>query len=293
MLQFFHENRYPPWVFQPDFVDFVNENTYHPQQAQSTRIATVAVGHAETCAVTGATGLVLAPGHCGGLCRQRAARLRKTEMVYRHRKYVVLFGPRSVTLERIAGQLNVLLRYFEGADDCLRYLSKCCCDLLIVDLGGSATEGLEVLRRVGDICPWLGRLAFVGAGGTITAVEVMKMGATECIERPISEELLLSVVEQALSRTESSNSSSLGALTPTELRIVNMVLAGKTSKEIASSLKRSKRTIDAHRSKIMHKLGTSNLMELARWAMSEGFYLSGSTWSARTSDPDDSPLRNR
>jgi DNA-binding NarL/FixJ family response regulator len=197
-----------------------------------------------------------------------------------------------VTLERIAGQLDVLLRHFEGADDCLRYLSKCCCDLLVVDLGGSATEGLEVLRKAGDMCPWLGRLAFVGAGGTITAVEVMKMGATECIEKPVPEELLLSVVRQALNRVQLSNSGSLGTLTPTELRIVDLVLAGKTSKEIASLLKRSKRTIDAHRSKIMHKLGTSNLMELAKWAVSEGFYLSGSSWSARTRGRDGGTSQN-
>jgi two-component system response regulator FixJ len=203
-------------------------------------------------------------------------------MVYRHLKYVVLFGKQPMTLARIAKQLHVRLRCFEREDECLHYLSKCCCDLLVIDLEKSATEALDVLTKVRGMCPWLARLVLISAGGIASAVEVMKMGATECLEKPLSQERLSSVIQRELSRLESSDSKSHAVLTPSELRVLGMVLAGKTSKEISSSLSRSRRTIDAHRSRIMHKLGTSNLLELAKWAMSRGFYSPQSGGSAHT-----------
>ena len=197
------------------------------------------------------------------------ARLEK--MVYRHRKYVVAFHVQPLTLERIAKQLGVLLRCFEQADDCLRYLSKCCCDLLIIDLEPAAEEALDMLRKVRDVCPWPARLVLVAGDDTAGAVEAMKAGATECLTKPLQEEILLSVVQRELKRMESSKVNSPAVLTPMELKILNMVLAGRTSKEMAGVLNRSKRTIDAHRSRIMHKLGASNLLDLARWAISRGF----------------------
>lgn len=175
------------------------------------------------------------------------------------------------TLGRIAKQLGVLLRCFERPDDCLRYLSKCCCDLLVIDLEESAGEGLQVLRKARDVCPWPARLVLVAGHGTADAVEAMKAGATECLPKPVQEELLLSVIQRELNRMESSDVNSPAVLTPAELKILNMVLAGRTSKEMAGLLNRSKRTIDAHRSRIMHKLGASSLLDLAKWAVSRGF----------------------
>jgi len=192
-------------------------------------------------------------------------------MVYRHRKYVVLFSAQPLMLERIAKRLGLLVRAFGRRDDCLRYLSKCCCDLLIIDLEDSAAEGLDVLRKARDICPWPARLVLVAEDGTTDAVEAMKAGATECMPKPLQEELLLSVVERELKRMESCDFGSPAVLTPMELKILNMVLAGRTSKEMAGVLNRSKRTIDTHRSKIMHKLRASNLLDLAKWALSRGF----------------------
>jgi FixJ family two-component response regulator len=192
-------------------------------------------------------------------------------MVYRSRKYIVLFGSQPGMLRGVAGQLDALLRRFGHADECLRYLGKCNCDLFVVDLEETGTQGLEVLSEARRMCPWLAVLALVGPGSTSGAVEAMKRGAAECLEKPAAEYVLRSAVERELSRVEPSDPDSIGVLTPAELKIVGMVLAGRTSKEIATALKRSKRTIDAHRSGIMHKLRVSSLVELAQWAISKGF----------------------
>ena len=192
-------------------------------------------------------------------------------MVYRHCKYVVLFSTQPLMLERIAKQLGMLLRCFERPDECLHYLAKCCCDLLVIDLEESAAEGLDVLRKARDICPWPGKLVLVAGDGTANAVEAMKAGATECLQKPVQEEFLSAVVQRELKRMEASDLNSPAVLTPMELKVLNMVLAGRTSKEMAGMLNRSKRTIDAHRSRIMHKLGASSLLDLARWAVSKGF----------------------
>jgi len=203
-------------------------------------------------------------------------------VVYRQRKYVVLLSTMAMASRRIAGQPGVLLRCFASADACLQYLSKHCCDLLTVDLDGLATEGTDVLSKARTLWPWLPRLVLVGAGDVASADVVMRMENTQCLEKPLTERLLLSALQWELSRMESSNFGSLGALTPTELKITHMVVTGRTSKEIASLLKRSKRTIDAHRSRVMHKLGISNVAELVKWAMSKGFYSSDSGGPAQT-----------
>ncbi len=192
-------------------------------------------------------------------------------MVYRHRKYIVLLGTEPRMVERVAEQVAALLRCFARKDDCLRYLARCCCDLLIIDLEASGEDGLDVLGKMRDICPWPARLALAARDDTAGAVKAMKAGATECLPKPLHEELLLSVVRRELTRMDSSDLFSPAMLTPTELKILNMVLTGKTSKEMAGALNRSKRTIDAHRSRIMHKLGASSLLDLAKWGISRGF----------------------
>jgi two-component system CheB/CheR fusion protein len=104
----------------------------------------------------------------------------------------------------------------------------------------------------------------------------MKLGAADFIEKPIGGEELLASVERALAQSRDSDvaeawreaaKSHMSALTARQREIMDMVLAGQPSKNIAADLGISQRTVENHRAAIMHKTGVKSLPALARLAV--------------------------
>jgi two-component system CheB/CheR fusion protein len=115
-----------------------------------------------------------------------------------------------------------------------------------------------------------------GMGDVPTAVRAMKAGAVDFIEKPIGRSELLASIERALETTRDSAklsawresaAASIATLTARQRQIMDLVLAGHPSKNIAADLGISQRTIENHRAAIMTKTGSKSLPALIRLAL--------------------------
>jgi two-component system CheB/CheR fusion protein len=137
-------------------------------------------------------------------------------------------------------------------------------------------SGLELLHRLREQALSLPAIMITGDSDVPMAVEAMKAGASDFIEKPVGAADLLASVDRALDLFEDANkatawreaaSSRLEGLTVRQLQVMDMVLAGSPSKNIAADLRISQRTVENHRAAIMRKTGAKSLPALARLAM--------------------------
>jgi two-component system CheB/CheR fusion protein len=147
---------------------------------------------------------------------------------------------------------------------------------LLIDASLPGMSGLELLRRLNDSGYRLPSIMIAGHGDIPLAVHAMKAGASDFIEKPISRDDLLASIERALeqSRDESKlfawreeAATHVAELTPRQRQIMELVLAGYPSKNIAADLGISQRTVENHRASIMKKTGSKSLPALARLAL--------------------------
>lgn len=137
-------------------------------------------------------------------------------------------------------------------------------------------NGLELLHRLREAGHRLPAIMITGSSDVAVAVEAMKAGASDFIEKPIGADELLACIERALDRSRDTQklttwretaADQVGDLTPRQRQIMDMVLAGQPSKNIARDLSISQRTVENHRASIMKKTGSRSLPELARLAL--------------------------
>jgi len=158
---------------------------------------------------------------------------------------------------------------FDRAAECLEHLPSRRCDLLITDLRMPEMDGMELLKRIVSLTPTTPVVILTGYGDIPTAVKALKAGAVDFVEKPPHKESFVDKIESILQ--ESTNNNRLGTrLSKREREVLRLVVEGKTNKEIATLLSRSTRTIEVHRSHIMHKLGVKNVIELVKWTAGMG-----------------------
>jgi len=145
------------------------------------------------------------------------------------------------------------------------------CDLLILDLAGHESEGLEMLEQARRMTPWMQSLTIVERAAVCCAIRAIKTGASDCLDQPVEQDRFLAAVRTQLAKIDASPRRRPRALTAMEVQILQMILAGRTSFEMADELHRSKRTIDVHRKNIMHKLQATGLVDLIKRALDMGF----------------------
>jgi two-component system CheB/CheR fusion protein len=147
---------------------------------------------------------------------------------------------------------------------------------LVIDAYLPGMSGLELLRRMKDAGDHLPAIMITGNSDVAIAVEAMKAGASDFIEKPISRGELLVCVGRALEQSRDASkllawhveaASHLADLTPRQHEIMGLVLAGYPSKNIAADLGISQRTVENHRASIMKKTGSKSLPALARLAV--------------------------
>ena len=147
---------------------------------------------------------------------------------------------------------------------------------LLVDAAMPGMDGLEVLRRLAAAGHALPAIVITGHGDVATAVAAMKAGALDFIEKPVGTPDLLAAIGRALDRSHDAGVRSLwqaaaargiAGLTGRQRDVMAMVLAGQPSKNIATDLGISQRTVETHRAAIMRKTGARSLPALARLAL--------------------------
>ena len=139
--------------------------------------------------------------------------------------------------------------------------------------GMSGLELIQHLRKMGNNLP---AIMITGNSDVSMAVEAMKAGASDFIEKPIGSAELIASVERALDQTRDSGkreawnkaaAKHIAELTPRQREIMDMVVAGHPSKNIAADLKISQRTVENHRAAVMERTGCKSIPALARLAL--------------------------
>ena len=160
---------------------------------------------------------------------------------------------------------------FSDADSCIGRLNTRTCDLLITDVKMPGMGGLEVLAQTKRLAPWLPVVVMTSYADIPMAVQAVKAGACEFMEKPFEIEPFLEVVESALKENELNDYMVGKPLTKAENVILRLILEGMSNKGIAYKLQRSERTVEVHRSHIMRKLDVDNVVDLVKRATSMGF----------------------
>jgi two-component system, chemotaxis family, CheB/CheR fusion protein len=147
---------------------------------------------------------------------------------------------------------------------------------LIIDAYLPGMSGLDLLKRLKDDGHLPPAIMITGDGDVSIAVQAMKAGAADFIEKPVGRDELIASVARALERELDAGKRSawqedaanhVAGLTPRQHQIMDLVLAGHPSKNIAADLGISQRTVENHRASIMKRTGSKSLPALARLAV--------------------------
>jgi two-component system response regulator FixJ len=148
---------------------------------------------------------------------------------------------------------------------------------LILDIRMPGMSGLELqqhLNRTGSMLPVI---FITGHGDVPMAVQAMKEGAFEFIQKPFRDQDLLDRINHALQQDAESRSNlarradvvrRLETLTPRERQVMDMVVDGSANKVIAIDLNLSERTVEIHRAKVMEKMGARSVAHLVKLQLS-------------------------
>ena len=147
---------------------------------------------------------------------------------------------------------------------------------LIADIRMRGKSGLELQQLLNDKGIKMPVIIITGHGDVPVAVQAMKAGAIDFLEKPYDNEVLVTRIKQCLSEVSKSQDKSriiaeaktyLSRLTPREREVMNLLVAGKHNKIIAKELNISVRTAEAHRAKVMKKLHAESLSDIVRLAL--------------------------
>lgn len=176
---------------------------------------------------------------------------------------VFCLGSLAELQSALAVDRHITTRYFKTLATCLARLQTDHCDLLVVDLDESRTEGLRLLQEARKRFMLVPRLALVNHGDIDMAVKAMKGGATDCLEKPIDADRLRSTVQSLIHSGGSFEETEI-PLTRMERRVLGGILEGYSTRDIANRFHRSPRTIEVHRRNVMSKMRASNIVDLVR-----------------------------
>ncbi|MGZ8997810.1 MAG: response regulator transcription factor, partial [Allosphingosinicella sp.] len=150
---------------------------------------------------------------------------------------------------------------------------------ILLDVRMPGLDGLEVQRLLKERNVLLPVVVMTGHGDVNVAVQAMKGGAVDFIEKPFEKAVLLSAIEQCCERLEQSGKrqvradearARLAVLTSREMDVVLGLVRGHPNKTIAYDLEISPRTVEIHRANLMTKLEVASLSEVLRIAFAAG-----------------------
>jgi two-component system, LuxR family, response regulator FixJ len=188
--------------------------------------------------------------------------------------------------EAVRDSLSLLLetrghtvRSFASAPEFLAAAPTLRPGVLISDIRMPEMDGLELQNRLAERGLSFPLIVITGHGDVPLAVQAMKAGALDFIEKPFAAEAMIQAVSAALARLAEPSeedpltaaaSARLALLTPREREVLDGLLAGLPNKSIAYDLAISPRTVEIHRARVMDKMGARSLSELVRLSLAAG-----------------------
>ena len=161
--------------------------------------------------------------------------------------------------------------------DCLPNESELACILLDVRIPG--LSGPELQERLSELGSTVPIVFLTGYAEIQTTVRAIKAGAEDVLTKPVSSEELLGAIERALAHHQVTRNQKnkldvvrahVAKLTPREREVFELVIRGKTNKQVANMLGATERTIKAHRHRVMEKMQVQSLAELVSLAERAG-----------------------
>ncbi|MBY4595504.1 response regulator transcription factor [Ottowia caeni] len=170
------------------------------------------------------------------------------------------------------------VRCFESAEAFLSRYDPREIACLIVDIRMNGMSGLELQDRLVERQSPLPVAIITGHGDVPMAVDTMKKGAMDFIQKPFKEDKLVPLVERMLEQARAafaehqkaaSRDALLSKLTGREAQVLERIVAGRLNKQIADDLGISIKTVEAHRANIMEKLGANTVADLLKIALGQ------------------------
>ncbi len=188
--------------------------------------------------------------------------------------------------EAMRDSLNFLLdsagfevKLFETAQNFLESYPKLDFGCVVSDVRMPGIDGIELLKRLKTDHSALPVVIMTGHGDIPLAVEAMKLGAVDFLEKPFEDERLTTMIEGAIRQAEPAAKNEaiaqdiaarVATLSPRERQVMNGLIAGLSNKLIARDYDISPRTIEVYRANVMTKMQANSLSELVRMAIRAG-----------------------
>jgi FixJ family two-component response regulator len=148
---------------------------------------------------------------------------------------------------------------------------------LVLDVRMKGMSGLALQEHLATLPLHPPIIIITGHGDVPMAVQAVQAGATDFLEKPFNDQVLLDSIHRAIEQDakrrgivsqQAEVQKKLERLTEREKEVMNLVIAGKRNKVIAYDLKISQSTVEAHRSKVMEKMQAGSLSDLMRMMLS-------------------------
>jgi len=183
------------------------------------------------------------------------------------------------SLEFLLRTAGIKVRGFESGKAFLDVLAQIDSGCVITDVRMPEITGIDLLKKVKEVKPDLPVIVITGHGDIALAVEAMKIGAVDFLEKPFDDDHLLAAVKSALDREAdlaqrnaevNGIHDKLAALSNRERQVLEGLVAGNANKNIAFDLGISPRTVEIYRANLMTKMAANSLSDLVRMAMMAG-----------------------
>ena len=174
---------------------------------------------------------------------------------------------------------NFEVALFETATNFLEVLPRLDFGCVISDIRMPGIDGIELLRRMKLLDSRFPIVIITGHGDVPLAVEAMKLGAVDFLEKPFEDDRLIGIIEAAIRQNEPAAkdeavtqdiAARIESLSPRERQVMDGLIAGHSNKMIARNYDISPRTIEVYRANVMTKMQAGSLSELVRLAMRAG-----------------------
>jgi two-component system response regulator FixJ len=179
------------------------------------------------------------------------------------------------SLERLLGAADYDVLAFDSASAFIAAAPGLRAGCVLLDLKMPDLDGLDVQQWLNQRNVALPVIIVSGHGDVRTAVTAMKEGAADFIEKPFNDDRLFAAIDSALAGMARGSATQEAAdaarritnLTPREHEVLDALASGHTTKMIAYELGISVRTVEAHRGRMLERLGTKRLAQAVRYAV--------------------------